>query len=111
MLAALTIGEAIEHLVLPGGGRELGVAIGNLRLALRQLASTQAALRFDALEEGLASEQIGCPDRVRLDGGSSLLRSRMLQAEVSRPQFGLGARAPRDSLGQLLLGQPLFALA
>jgi hypothetical protein len=111
MLAALAIGEAVEYLVLPGGGRELGVAIGDLELALRQLASTQAALRFDAFEEGLASQQIGCANRARLADDGSLLLSRVLQVDIRRPQFGLGARVPRDGLSQLLLGKPLFALA
>ena len=57
MLAAVALLEAVEHLVLAGGGRELGVALGDLGLALLELAGAQPALRLDALEEGLAGEQ------------------------------------------------------
>ena len=59
VLAAVALSEAVEHLVLAGRGRQLGVALGDLRLALLELARAQAALRLDALEEGLAAEQIG----------------------------------------------------
>ena len=62
VLAAVALPEAVEHLVLAGGRRELGVARRDLRLALLKLAGAQPALRLDALEERLAREQVGGAD-------------------------------------------------
>ena len=91
VLAAVALAEAVEHLVLAGGVVELGVALGDLDLALLELACTQPALRLDALEERLAGQQVGGADRPLLGGHAALFLARMLEAR-------LGACAARLTL-------------
>ncbi len=65
VLAAAALAQAVEHLVLAGRAGEACVARGDLRLASLQLDRPGPPLRLDALEEGLAREQLRRPARPR----------------------------------------------
>ncbi len=107
----MTLFEALEHLVLAGGGRELGAPVLDLRLALNQLLRVGAALCLDPLQEGLACDQFAGVEGARLGGDAALFEVRGLQVLLDAAQLVLRARAQGDRLGELLLGELLLALA
>ncbi len=110
MLVAVTLSEALEHLVLACGGGELGVTLEYRRLAPLELLGVGAALRLDALEERLTSNQLAGVERLRLAYLGPVFAMRLLQMSFGGAQLGLGARARCDRQTQLLLGMLFFAL-
>jgi len=103
MFAAVALPEAIEHLMLAGRSRQLSVTLGDLRLALLELARTQPPLCLHTLEERLADLQIGGANRLRIARAGPLLLTRMLQVSISRAQLCHAARAPQDRIRKIAL--------
>ncbi len=97
--------------MLAGCPHKLGVALGDLRLALLELARAHAALCLDALQKRLAGKQVSCADGAGDRGGRALLGTCMLKVGVGAAQLGDGARAARERIRQLALSELLLALA
>lgn len=111
VLAAVAIPETVEHLVLAGCCGKLGVALGDLDFALLELERTHPALCLDALEERLAGEQVSGADGTRAGARDALFGARVLEACIDCTQLRNGARAARERIRELALGELLLALA
>lgn len=89
MLAALTLPESVEHLVLAGGDGKLGIALSYLRLAPAQLVGVTPALCLDALEKRLSCQQLVRSQRARLGCVRPLFHMRALELGLGGTQVGL----------------------
>jgi hypothetical protein len=111
VLAAVALAQAVEHLVLAGRGRQLGVAGRHFSLTLFDFAHAQLALGLRALQERLATKQVGGAECFRAADGAALLLTRVLQMSVSGAQLSHGAGVARDRIRELLLSELLLTLA
>ncbi len=110
VLAALALPQPLEHLVLGGGGRERGLALGDLGLARAKLLGPGATLGLHAFQKRLTAEQLGGIARGGIAGKLSMLGLGALELLDRSRQIGLGGGTARDSLRKLLLGLLLATL-